>query len=131
MNEVTTELELLRAENAELRARLTAVHTIPDLPADHDGERIEWRRWEPAPVILCTRAGDLNGCPQCDHPGPSLLAFGLAGPGTPLLRFQAHRCPCCQETRVYRRDRDWRGLELVEIAYHPPQRGYQHAEEQL
>lgn len=82
---------------------------------------IEWRRWEPAPVILCERAGDLNGCEQCDHPGPSLIAFGLAGPGMPLLRFHAHRCPSCQETRVYRCDRDWRGLDLVEIAYWPPQ----------
>ena len=119
---MTTELELLRAENAELRAQLAAVRTVPELPAEDQGEAIEWRRWEPAPVILCADA--LNGCPQCDHPGPSLLALGFAGPGRPLLRYQANRCPHCQETRVYRRDRDWRGLDLVEIAYWAPQRDY-------
>ena len=112
------ELEALRAENEQLRARLAAVRTIPELPAEHEGVAIDWRRWEPAPVVLCA---EVNSCLQCDHPGPSLLVFGLAGPGRPLLRFQAHRCPSCQETRVYRRDRDWRGLELVEIAYWPAQ----------
>ena len=122
---MTTELEALRAENEQLRAQLAAVRTVPELPAEHQGEPIEWRRWEQAPVIQCARADDLNSCPQCDHPGPSMLAFGLAGPGRPLLRYQAHRCPHCQETRVYRRDRDLRGLDLVEIAYWPPQRDYQ------
>ena len=122
---MSTELEDLRAENEQLRARLAAVRTVPELPAEDQGERIEWRPWEQAPVIQCARADDLNTCPQCGHPGPSLLAFGLAGPGRPLLRYQAHRCPHCQETRVHRRDRDWRGLDLVEIAYWPPQRDYQ------
>jgi predicted RNA-binding Zn-ribbon protein involved in translation (DUF1610 family) len=124
---VTTELELLRAENEQLRAQLAAVRTVPELPAVHQGEPIEWQRWEPAPVILCARAGDLNGCPQCGHPGPSLLAFGLAGPGRPLIRFQAHRCPHCQETHVYERqyDRYRVGTRLAEIAYRPPQGDYQ------
>lgn len=91
---------------------------------------IEWRRWEPAPFILCSKAGDLNGCAKCDHPGPSLLAFGLAGPGNPVVRFNANRCPGCQETRVYERRHDkYRiGAELVEIAYRPPQQI--HPEEQ-
>jgi hypothetical protein len=121
---VTTELEFLRAENEQLRAQLAAVRAVPELPAEHQGEPIEWRPWEQALVINCARGNDLNGCLQCGHPGPSTLAFGLAGPGQPLIRYQVHRCPHCQETRTYRRDRDWRGLDLVEIAYWPPQRDY-------
>jgi len=119
---VTAELEALRAENEALRAKLAAVRRIPELPAEHKGVPIEWRRWEPAPFILCERAGDLNGCPQCDHPGPSLLTFGLAGPGKPLIRFNAHRCPSCEETCVYERryDKYRIGAELVEIAYWAP-----------
>lgn len=121
-----TELEELRAENQMLRAKLAAVRAVPELPAEHEGEAIEWRRWEPAPFILCAKSGDLNGCAQCDHPGPSLLTFGeVETDRGPRVRFQASRCPGCQETRVYRRDRDWRGLELVEIAYHPTRASYQ------
>lgn len=120
---MTSELEALRAENEQLRAKLAAARTVSELPAEHDGVPIEWRRWEPAPVILC--ADGLNGCPQCGHPGPSVLAFGLAGPGNPVIRFNAHRCPSCQETRVYERRHDKYRIsaELVEIAYWPPQ-GY-------
>lgn len=117
---VTSEVEQLRAENALLRAQLSVQAVIPELPVEYDGEAIAWRSWEVAPVISCYQAVDFNTCAQCSHPGPSVLAFGLAGPGKPLLRFQAHRCPACQETTVYRRDRDWRGLDLVQIAYHPP-----------
>jgi hypothetical protein len=67
----------------------------------------------------------MNTCPQCDHPGPQAITFGLAGPGKPLIRFNANRCPGCQEMRVYeRRHRQYRvGAELVEIAYHPPHSG--------
>ena len=114
--------EQLRARVAELEAQLADQVTIPALPAEHDGQAITWRPWEPVPVILCTRAGDLNSCPQCDHPGPSLIALGLAGPGKPVIRFNAHRCPACQEMRVYHRvyDKYRIGAELVEIAYSAP-----------
>lgn len=116
-----TEAQLL-ARIAELEAQLAAQPVIPALPTEHDGEAIEWRPWEQAPVILCARAGDLNGCPSCDHPGPQMLAFGVAGPGRPVIRFNAHRCPACQEMRVYERvyDQYRVGAELVEIAYSAP-----------
>lgn len=114
--------EELLARIADLEGQLSAPRYVPALPAEHEGEPITWRPWEAAPVILCTRAGDLNGCLSCDHPGPSVLAFGLAGPGNPRIRFNASRCPACQEMRVYQRTYDkYRiGAELVEIAYSPP-----------
>ena len=118
---MTSETEqALLARIAELEAQVAA--TVPTLPTEHDGQPIEWRPWEAAPVILCSRAGDLNICQQCDHPGPSMLAFGLSGPGKPLIRFNAHRCPACQEMRVYHRvySKGQIGADLVEIAYHPP-----------
>lgn len=117
-----SELEALRARVAELEQQLAAEPVIPALPTEHDGEPIEWRRWEPAPVILCFRSGDLNGCDNCDHPGPEMLAFGLAGPGKPVIRFNAHRCPGCQEMRVYRRvyDQYRIGAQVEEIAYSAP-----------
>lgn len=119
---VSSELEELRAEVALLREQLAAKAIVPELPAEHDGEAITWRPWEEVPIILCHRAGDLNACPQCAHPGPSVQAFGLAGPGLPVIRFVAGRCPSCQEMRVYHR---WHekyriGAEMDLIAYHPP-----------
>jgi hypothetical protein len=112
----------LRARIAELEAELAARSVIPELPTEHDGESITWRKWEAAPVILCERNGDVNSCPQCDHPGPSVIAFGLAGPGKPVIRFNAHRCPSCQEMTVYQRvyEKLRVGARLVEIAYSPP-----------
>lgn len=83
------------------------------LPGEHDGVAIDWEPWREVPIIL---AHVDNACRSCGHPGPPLLAHGYA----PLLRYQAHRCPACQETRVWERVRDWRGLDLVEIAYSPP-----------
>lgn len=112
----------LRRRIAGLQAQLAAQPYVPALPAEHDGEPITWRPWEDAPVILCAWAGDLNGCTTCGHPGPSLLAFGLAGPGTPRIRFNAHRCPACQEMRVYQRvyDQYRIGADLEQIAYSAP-----------
>lgn len=112
-------VEQLRARVAELEQQLAAKPFIPALPAVHDGEAIEWRPWEEAPVII---AHVDNGCAACGHPGPPLLAFGLAGPGRPVIRFNAHRCPSCQEMRVYQRTYDqYRvGARLVEIAYSAP-----------
>jgi hypothetical protein len=118
-----TEVEdALRQRIAALEAQLAATPFVPELPAEHDGEAITWRNWEEAPIILCSRNGDLNGCAACDHPGPSLMAFGLSGPGAPKIRFNAHRCPSCQEMRVYQRvyDQYRIGAELKEIAYSAP-----------
>lgn len=118
-----TEIEdALRQRIADLEAQLAATRFVPTLPTEHDGEAITWRAWEEAPVILCSRNGDVNGCGACEHPGPSLIAFGLAGPGTPKIRFNAHRCPACQEMRVYQRvyDKYRIGPELVEVAYSAP-----------
>jgi len=114
--------DVLRQRIADLEAQLAATPFIPALPTEHDGEPITWRDWEEAPIILCAWAGDLNACQACDHPGPSLLAFGLAGPGKPRIRFNAHRCPGCQEMRAYQRvyDKYRVGTELKEIAYSAP-----------
>jgi hypothetical protein len=115
------EIEALRARVAELEAQLAAQPYIPALPTERDGEPIEWRPWEPAPVILCARNADMNGCDKCDHPGPQMLAVGLAG-NPQLIRFNAHRCPSCQEMRVYQRvyERCRVGARLEEIAYSAP-----------
>lgn len=109
----------LRAQIAALQAQVAAEPFIPALPTEHDGQAIEWRPWEEAVVII---AHYDNGCAQCDHPGPSLLAFGLAGPGNPLIRFNAHRCPRCQEMTVYHRvyDSGRIGARLEQIAYSTP-----------
>jgi hypothetical protein len=121
VTEPTSEIALLK-RIADLEAQLAATPFVPDLPTEHDGEAITWRAWEEAPVILCERSGDLNGCGACNHPGPSLIALGLAGPGKPRIRFNAHRCPSCQEMRVYQRvyDKYRIGAELKEIAYSAP-----------
>jgi len=115
-----TDRDLL-TEIAALRAELAAQQrTIPALPEQHDGERIRWLRWEPAPTLSHVPAE----CYQCAHPGPLMLALGVAGePG--VIRYHASRCPSCQEMRVYRRDYAPYGLRvnLTEIAYHPPQGG--------
>lgn len=115
-------VEQLQAQVAALKAQLAAKPYIPALPTEHNGEPITWRPWEEAIVILCERAGDLNGCRACGHPGPSLLAFGLAGPGDPRIRFNAHRCPRCQEMTVYQRvyDQYRIGADLEPIAYSAP-----------
>ncbi len=109
----------LLAEIDALRAELAAQQrTIPALPAEHDGNAITWRPWEQAPVALCRID---NGCHQCDQPGPLMLAFGLTterGERGPRIRYNAHRCPACQEMRVYRRY-----PVTEEIAYNPPQTG--------
>jgi hypothetical protein len=112
--------EELLARITQLEGALASTPYVPQLPTEHDGDAITWRPWEEAPVILC--ADELNGCATCGHLGPSLLAFGLAGPGSPRIRFNAHRCPACQEMRVYKRTYDkYRiGAELVEISYSPP-----------
>lgn len=121
MTDTTTEQEL-RDRIAELEAQVAEQTAVPALPTEHDGQAITWRRWEAAPVILCSRAGDLNSCEQCDYPGPSLIALGLSGPGKPVIRFNAHRCPSCQEMTVYHRvyDKYRIGARLVEIAYSAP-----------
>ncbi|TGB06520.1 hypothetical protein [Streptomyces sp. MZ04] len=110
----------LRAEIASLKAQLAEQTTIPPLPDQHDGESITWEAWEAAPVII---AHVLNGCEQCDHPGPILLNFGLAGPGRPTKRFRAFRCRSCQEMTVYRvqpRRNGPPGMDYIQFAYYPP-----------
>ncbi len=123
-----SELEDLRARVEQLERELAAVRTVPALPAEHQGAVITWRQWEPKPVILCERNGDMNGCDQCDHPGPGLLALGLAAPAgrperPPVIRYYAHRCPGCQEMRAYERFHVPRriGAVMEEISYSPPQ----------
>ncbi|QSI49980.1 hypothetical protein [Thermobispora bispora] len=116
MTHSPTEVEALRAEVARLRAELDAQQrAIPALPEEHDGERIEWRPWEPAPTL-----SHIPGhCFQCAYPGPLMLAFGLVDG---VIRYQAVRCPSCQEMSVCKRIRKASGLgeSLKRIAYHPP-----------
>lgn len=103
----------LRAEIDRLRAELAAQQrTIPTLPAEHDGNAITWRPWGEAPVPVSHID---SGCHQCDHPGPHMIAFGLTGEREPTINYNAHRCPACQETRIYRRY-----PVTEEIAYYPP-----------
>jgi hypothetical protein len=109
--------EELLAEVARLRAQLAAQPFIPPLPEQHEGDSIEWRPWEPLPVVSHIDPA----CLACDHPGPQVGAMGIAA-SDGLIRFNATRCPACQEMRVYQRTYDkYRvGARLVEIAYHPP-----------
>lgn len=113
--------EELLARIAQLEGALAAEPYMPPLPQEHEGEAIEWMPWQEAPFILCSRAGDLNSC-TCGHPGPSLITFGTVRKTNLRIRFQAHRCPACQEMTVYQRVPDpYRlGTESVQVAYSPP-----------
>lgn len=94
--------------------------TIPALPFEHDGQAITWRPWVAAPVVIAHVPME---CHQCAHPGPPCLAFGLVGDKKPVIRYNAIRCPSCQEMTVYRRDYPRFGVPhaaLVEIAYSAP-----------
>jgi hypothetical protein len=112
--DLLAEIEALRTELA------TQQRAIPTLP-DADGlTSIRWKPWRVPPTIL--DHVDL-ACDECAHPGPQLIAFGLTGSNRPVITHQAHRCPACQEMRVYRRDRPKYGLmgvQLTQIAYSPP-----------
>jgi len=114
----SAEATRLRAEVEALRAELAAhQRTIPALPTDDGGTPIEWGPWEQAPTPVSHIPVD---CDQCAHPGPPLLALGRAGG---VIRYQAVRCPACQQMRVCRRDHIGLRVHLTEIAYHPPQGG--------
>jgi hypothetical protein len=76
--------------------QVTAIRVIPTLPAEFDGEPVEWTRWTLAPVLSHVP----SGCFTCDHEGPLSLAFGFCGSARPRRRLLAVRCRRCQETRV-------------------------------
>jgi hypothetical protein len=95
---------------------------IHALPAEHNGEAITWQPWEEAGVALCGRTAKRNTCAACQHPGPRMVALGVAGIPA-VTRAYGHHCPTCQETRVYWRSDppagSWKGrLDL--ISYSPP-----------
>ncbi|MFG6197743.1 hypothetical protein [Nonomuraea sp. JJY05] len=120
--DIDLENRYLRVENEKLRGMVAAQQRfVPALPRLDGATSITWRRWEPAPLMSHIDPA----CEQCDHPGPQQMAIGLAAPRPgqqPLIRYQASRCPACQEMTVYRRDRAANlRTTLTEIAYHPPQ----------
>jgi hypothetical protein len=120
--DIAGQLRTLRTENETLRGMVAVQQRfIPALPQFDGATSITWRRWEVAPLMTHVDPA----CEQCAHLGPHQIAIGLAAPRPgqpPLIRYQASRCPACQEMTVYRRDRapDLR-TTLTEIAYHPPQ----------
>lgn len=96
----------------------TEARTIPALPTTINDVPVGWERWEPALPLTHI---DPN-CPTCAYDGGQVLAFGLAG-DPPLIRFNAHRCPACDETTVYERVRRKcgpPGVRMREVAYFPP-----------
>lgn len=120
MTSTTDEIRILKARVDALLAELaTRQTTIPALPGTIDGQAVTWRPWQQPPTPI-THV-DVS-CPQCAHPGPPMLALGLAGtPG--VIRYQASRCQACQETRVYRREHARYGpprVHLEQVAYIPP-----------
>lgn len=128
MTDQATE-QALRARIAELEAQLSAQPVVPDLPVEHDGQPIDWQAWEEGIVSLCSNLD--SGCTTCAHPGPLMLAFGLALPaveprrrserGRKVRRFRAFRCRACQETTVYDTRHDEYGRQHYdEIAYSAP-----------
>lgn len=125
---IDTEAQL-RARIAELEDQLAARPVIPALPAEYDGTIIEWTPWEEGIVSLCASLD--TGCTTCNHPGPILLAFGLAlhavkprrqsARGRKIRRFRAFRCRACQEQIVYDTRHDQYGRQHYDqIAYNPP-----------
>ncbi|MGW5691519.1 hypothetical protein ACWEWX_11310 [Streptomyces asiaticus] len=119
----------LRARIAELEDQLAARPVIPALPAEHDGTPIDWAPWDEGIVSLCANLD--TGCTTCNHPGPILLAFGLALPaieprrrserGRKIRRFRAFRCRACQEQTVYDTHYDqYSRAHYDQIAYSPP-----------
>ena len=97
---MTTELELLRAENAELRAQLAAVRSVPHLPAEHEGQPITWGPWKPAQAGTTAACGKTRlvttACEACGA-GTVLHASGTSGRDT---RAYAHHCTTCGHTRA-------------------------------
>lgn len=75
---------------------MTAIRVIPTLPAQFEGEPVQWSRWELAPILSHVPAG----CSTCDHEGPLSLAHGRCKPDGQARRLLAVRCRRCQETRV-------------------------------
>ncbi|MGW2219622.1 hypothetical protein ACWCSD_31940 [Nonomuraea sp. NPDC001684] len=120
--DIDLQIRHLRVENEKLRGMVAVQQRfVPALPELDGATPITWRRWEPA--LLMSHIDP--SCEQCAHPGPRQMAIGLAAPHPghrPLIRYQASRCPACQEMTVYRRDTGPNlRTTLTEIAYHPPQ----------
>lgn len=97
--------------------------SIPALPSEIGGTPVaRWTPWKAAPILSHIDPS----CPTCADPGPSSMARGYAhairrGERTELYRWHAHRCPACDEMRIYESRPTGAGLtKYVEVLYGPP-----------
>lgn len=99
------------------------LRSIPTLPGQIDGTPVaEWSPWRTVPIMSHIDPS----CSTCADPGPSLIAAGYItqtrkGRKVKLRRWDAHRCPACDEMRIYGNRPDGMGRsERVEVLYAPP-----------
>ncbi|TQN30587.1 hypothetical protein FHX37_0469 [Haloactinospora alba] len=104
---------------------MTTKRTLPSLPREINSVPVaEWTRWKRAVVMSHIDPG----CPTCGDSGPSCIALGYEhyrGNESGLMyRWNAHRCPACDEITIYERrtDPDTLRRYSAEVAYYPPRR---------
>lgn len=98
--------------------------SIPALPDEINGTPVvRWSTWKAVPLISHIDPA----CETCADPGPGCIAWGYAratyrGKGMERRRWTAHRCPACDEMRVYERRTDPGTLRLIstQVLYGPP-----------
>jgi len=99
------------------------LRSIPALPGQIDGTPVDrWDQWRTVPILSHLDPS----CANCADPGPSCIAMGYAkqtvrGRQVQLRRWDAHRCPACDEMRIYENRPGRMGRsERVEVLYAPP-----------
>ena len=99
------------------------LRSIPALPDEIDGVPVvRWTPWAAAPLLSHIDPG----CDTCADPGPSCMARGYAhathrGKRVERYRWHAHRCPACDEMRIYESRPTGTGFtRRVQVLYGPP-----------
>lgn len=102
---------------------MTELRSIPALPEEVNGARVSrWSPWKAVPILSHIDPG----CATCADPGPSCMAKGYAyatikGRRVELCQWRAHRCPACDEMRIYESRPTGTGFtKQVEVLYCPP-----------
>lgn len=97
--------------------------SVPALPDHINGRPVT--RWTPWRAAMLLSHID-PACSTCADPGPPVLARGytldtVRGHQVELYRWHAHRCPACDEMRIYESRPTGTGFtRQVEVLYGPP-----------
>lgn len=99
------------------------LRSIPALPGQINETPVaHWSPWSTVPIMSHIDPS----CDMCADPGPSLIAAGYAsqtrrGKKMQVRQWDAHRCPACDEMRIYETRPDGKGsTERFEVLYAPP-----------